>query len=272
MPRAASATAASKAPATRVAAASHLWYEGAMKKAIAISHVCFEDAGTLEDALDARGVPLRTLQAGVDDLSEAKDADILVLLGGPIGVYELDRYPFLRAEFAVIEAALARGKPIVGICLGAQLIAAALGARVYPAREKEIGWGLIGLTPDGRKSPLVALNDNKCRVLHWHGDTFDLPRGTTWLAETAIAPYQAFSANKGKVLALQFHIEPHAARIERWLIGHTLELTTSGIDVHKLRADTQRLGPGLEKVSRKLFDDWLDQVGVTAPRATAPAD
>jgi GMP synthase (glutamine-hydrolysing) len=272
MPRADLAMAASKAPATRVAAAWHLWYEWLMKTAIAISHVCFEDAGTLEDALSARGVSLRYLQAGVDDLAEAKSADILVVLGGPIGVYELDRYPFLRSEFAVIESALTRGRPVIGICLGAQLIAAVLGARVYPAREKEIGWGLVGLTPDGRKSPLVALNENKCRVLHWHGDTFDLPAGATWLAETAIAPYQAFSTNRGKVLGLQFHVEPHAAKIERWLIGHTLELTTCGIDLHKLRADTQRYGPGLEAASRKLFDDWLDQVGVAAPRAAAPAE
>ena len=242
-----------------------------MKKAIAISHVCFEDAGTLEDAITARGLSFRYLQAGVDDLSPAKDADILVLLGGPIGVYELDRYQFLKSEFGVIETVMGRGKPVVGICLGAQLIAAVLGARVYPAREKEIGWGLVGLTPDGRKSPLVALAENKGRVLHWHGDTFDLPRGATWLAETAIAPHQAFSINNGKVLALQFHVEQHAKGMERWLIGHTLELTTAGIDLHKLRADTERHGPGLERASRKLFDDWLDQVGVAAPRAAAPA-
>ena len=116
-----------------------------MKKAIAISHLCFEDAGTLEDAITARGLSFRYLQAGVDDLTPAKDADILVVLGGPIGVYELDRYPFLKSEFAVIETVIGRGKPVVGICLGAQLIAAVLGARVYPGREKEIGWGLLGL-------------------------------------------------------------------------------------------------------------------------------
>lgn len=231
------------------------------KKAIAISHVSFEDAGTLEDALAARGIGLTYLQAGVDDLSPATDADILVVLGAPIGVYEVDRYPFLRNEFAVVERVVARGTPIVGICLGAQVLAAVLGARVYPAREKEIGWGLLGLTPDGRKSPLSALAENKHWVLHWHGDTFDLPRGATWLAETAVAPNQAFSYNRGRVLALQFHAEQHSAGMERWLIGHTLELTSNGINLGKLRADTQRLGPGLEKASRKMFDLWLDQAG-----------
>jgi GMP synthase (glutamine-hydrolysing) len=243
-----------------------------MKTAVAISHVSFEDAGTLEDAIAARDMPLRYLQAGVDDLSPANDADILVVLGAPIGVYEVDRYPFLKEEFAVIETAIGRGKPVIGICLGSQLIAAVLGARVYPNREKEIGWGLLGLTPDGRKSPLTALSENKFRVLHWHGDTFDLPRGATWLAETAVTPNQAFSYNGGKVLALQFHVEQHTVGMERWLIGHTLEITTAGVDLHKLRADTKRLGPSMEKASRTMFDMWLDQVAVAPPLATAPAN
>jgi GMP synthase (glutamine-hydrolysing) len=230
-----------------------------MKHAVAIRHVAFEDVGIFEHVLAERGIALAYLDAGVDDLAGAKDADLLIVLGGPIGVYEFDRYPFLTQEFAVIEHALKRKMPLIGICLGAQAIAAALGSRVYPGREKEIGWGLISLTADGRKSPLAALGECKYRVLHWHGDTFDLPNGAVRLAETAITPNQAFAYGR-KVLALQFHVEPEAPKLERWLIGHTAELTSAGIDLAKLRADTKAAGPALERAGTKLFSDWLDNV------------
>ncbi len=229
-----------------------------MKNAVAIRHVAFEDAGTLEDVLAERDIVLRYLEAGVDDLAEAKEADLLIVLGGPIGVYEVVRYPFLKQEFAVIEHALKRGTPLIGICLGAQAIAASLGARVYPSREKEIGWGLISLTVAARATPLDALAESAFRVLHWHGDTFDLPSGAVRLAETAITPNQAF-AYGAKVLALQFHVEPRASEIERWLIGHTMELAAAKIDLAQLRADTARFGHRLERASVKLFNDWLNQ-------------
>jgi GMP synthase (glutamine-hydrolysing) len=229
-----------------------------MQNAIAIRHVSFEDAGILEDVLAKRGIALTYLDAGVDDLSAARDADLLIVLGGPIGVYEVERYPFLKQEFAAIERALRRGTPTIGICLGAQAIAAVLGSRVYPGREKEIGFGLISLSQEGRASPLAALSETGFRVLHWHGDMFDLPSGTTRLAETAITPNQAF-AHGPKVLALQFHVEPRAAELERWLIGHTMELGAAGIDLRQLRADIARLGSGLERAGAKLFNDWLDQ-------------
>jgi GMP synthase (glutamine-hydrolysing) len=182
------------------------------------------------------------------------------VLGGPIGVTEFDRYPFLRDEFAVIEQTLKRKVPLIGICLGAQAIAAALGARVYKGRGKEIGWGLISLTAAGRDSPLAALAENKMRVLHWHGDTFDMPSGAKHLAETAITPNQAFSYGP-KVLALQFHVEPRARHIERWLIGHTSDLRSAGINLAQLRADTKTYGEGLERAGTKLFSDWLDKAG-----------
>jgi GMP synthase (glutamine-hydrolysing) len=226
-----------------------------MKHAVAIRHVGFEDAGTLEPVLKERGIDLSYLEAGVDDLTPAKDADLLVVLGGPIGIYEVDRYPFLKRELSVIEAAVKQGVPAIGICLGCQALAAVLAARVYPGKQKELGWDEMTLTKEGKASPLGAIDG--VRVLNWHGDTFDLPVGATRLASTAITPNQAFIYGP-KVLALQFHVELTARNLEKWLIGHTLELATSKVDLGKMRADTARFAPAANAASQRLFNDWLD--------------
>ena len=118
---------------------------------------------------------LTYLEAGVDDLGPAKDADLLVVLGGPIGIYEIDRYPFIKGELATIEAAVKKNVPVIGICLGCQALAAVLAARVYPGKQKELGWDEMTLTKEGKASPLGAIDG--VRVLNWHGDTFDLPVG-----------------------------------------------------------------------------------------------
>ena len=228
-----------------------------MKNAIAIRHVAFEDAGTLEPILAERGIELRYLEAGIDDLSPAKDADLLLVLGGPIGITEVERYPFLKHELATIEAAVKKGVPVVGICLGCQALAAVLAARVYPNLEKELGWDELTLTKEGKASPLGVLEG--VRVLNWHGDTFDLPAGATRLASTPITPNQAFVWGP-KVLALQFHVELPERDLERWLIGHTLELTMSKVDLAKMRADTGRYAPAVNEASRKLLNTWLDGV------------
>ena len=131
------------------------------------------------------------------------------MLGGPIGIYEVDRYPFLKDELAIIEAAVKKGVPVIGICLGCQALAAVLAARVYPGKQKELGWDEMTLTKEGKASPLGAIDG--VRVLNWHGDTFDLPVGATRLASTAITPNQAFTYGP-KVLALQFHVELPRAR------------------------------------------------------------
>jgi GMP synthase (glutamine-hydrolysing) len=229
--------------------------EGSMQNAIAIRHVAFEDAGTLGDVLDERGIALRYLEAGVDDLTPAKDADLLVVLGGPIGIYEVDRYPFLTHELSVIEAAVKKGVPVIGICLGCQALAAVLAARVYPNSAKELGWDTMMLTPEGKSSPLGAIEG--LPVLNWHGDTFDLPVGATRLASTEITPNQAFTYGP-KVLALQFHVELPERDLERWLIGHTLELAMSKVDLGKMRADTARYAAPTNQASKRLFNDWLD--------------
>jgi GMP synthase (glutamine-hydrolysing) len=226
-----------------------------MKHAVAIRHVAFEDAGTLAPVLRERGIDLRYLEAGVDDLTPAKDADLLVVLGGPIGIYEIDRYPFIKNELATIEAAVKKGVPVIGICLGCQALAAVLAARVYPGKQKELGWDEMSLTKEGKASPLAAIDG--VRVLNWHGDTFDLPVGATRLASSEITANQAFTYGP-KVLALQFHVELPQRDLERWLIGHTLELATSKVDLGKMRADTARYAPAANEASARLFNDWLD--------------
>jgi GMP synthase (glutamine-hydrolysing) len=226
-----------------------------MQNAIAIRHVAFEDAGTLEGVLQHRGIALRYLEAGVDDLSPSKDADLLVVLGGPIGIYEVDRYPFLKQELATIEAAVKKGIPVVGICLGCQALAAVLASRVYPGRQKELGWDEMALTQEGKASPVGAIEG--IRVLNWHGDTFDLPVGATRLASTPITLNQAFSYGP-KVLALQFHVELPERDLEKWLIGHTVELANSKVDLGRLRAETARYAPAANAASQRLFNDWLD--------------
>jgi GMP synthase (glutamine-hydrolysing) len=182
----------------------------------------------------------------------------MVVLGGPIGAYDDNRYPTLSPLLSMIEKRVAAGLPTLGICLGAQLIARALGARVYPSPsgQAEIGWSPLTLTDAGRASPLRHLDGAQTSMLHWHGDTFDLPAGATLLASTPACRHQAFAWGK-HVLGLQCHPEIRTDRFEPWLIGHASELATHGIDPRQLRADTARLGPALELAAWRTFDEWL---------------
>ena len=232
-----------------------------MANIIALRHVAFEDAGTLERLLVHRGAEVEYVDAGVDDLLaiEAAAPDLLVVLGGPIGVYETERFPFLLDEIRLIEQRLASGRPILGICLGAQLIARAAGCRVYPGPEKEIGYAPIELTSDGLASPLSALEKCGFHVLHWHGDTFDLPAGATRLASTAITQNQAFSLG-ANVMALQFHIETEPAKFERWLIGHTVEIAAAGLDPGDLRRQNATHGPAVAAAGQAALKAWLDDI------------
>ncbi len=235
-----------------------------MPDVLAIRHVAFEHLGTLESVFIERGFQVRYWDAGIHDVAilRASAPDILVVLGGPIGAYEEDVYPFLKDELHIIDNRLKQALPVLGICLGSQLMARALGANVYPGSRKEIGWGPITLTDSGGESCLSGLEDVDGQVLHWHGDTFDLPEGATLLASTDIAPNQAFSWDL-KALGLQFHLEVLPGEIERWLIGHACEIaSTADINVPQLRADTDRLGPQLAQVARKCLMTWLDELGL----------
>jgi GMP synthase (glutamine-hydrolysing) len=239
-----------------------------MPTAVAIRHVPFEDLGLLGDALADRGWAVSYLEAGLEPLAlpDRLGPELLVVLGGPIGVYEEEDYPFLGVELRLVEERLKAGRPTLGLCLGAQIMAAALGARVYPGGAKEIGWAPIALTEAGRASPLRHLDPQETDVLHWHGDTFDLPEGAERLASTALYENQAFRWGDA-ALALQFHPEVTADALERWLIGHTVEIAaTPGVTVAKLRADAQRWDAALRRQARLCFDEWLDELGVETSR------
>ena len=155
-----------------------------LRRAVVIRHVAFEDLGSFAAPLAELGYRIEYVEAGVDDIAgaAADEGDLLIVLGGPIGAGDNGQYPFLTDETRVIERRLAADLPTLGVCLGAQLMARALGARVYGAGRKEIGWGPLALNSAGAASPLAQLAPRHTRVLHWHGDTFDLPRGAPFIS------------------------------------------------------------------------------------------
>lgn len=228
------------------------------RTAVVIRHVAFEDLGAFRAPLEAAGFGVEYLDVGLHDLArlDALAPSLLVVLGGPISVYEETRYPFLVDEIALLERRLAADRPTLGICLGAQLMARALGANVAPGAHKEIGFGPLALTDAGRESCLAALDGHP--VLHWHGDRFEIPAGATRLASTPLCDNQAFSRGPN-ALALQFHPEAGVdGFFERWLIGHTIELANAGVDVPKLRAEHDALAAGLRQRGEACITRWLE--------------
>ncbi|WP_454625334.1 glutamine amidotransferase [Bradyrhizobium cenepequi] len=234
-----------------------------MKTVLVIRHVAFEDLGSFVAVLDSTGYRVEWHEAGMSPLRReaAAQADLVVILGGPIGVYEQADYPFLADEIDLARERMDADAPTLGICLGSQIMAAALGSTVYPgAQGKEIGWSPIALTDQGASGPLAELHASRTQVLHWHGDTFDLPPKAKLLASTERYQNQAFSVGK-RGLALQFHPEVTAAGLERWFVGHTLEIaTTPGLSVAKLRDQSAAAAASLAECGPKFFAAWLGAV------------
>jgi GMP synthase (glutamine-hydrolysing) len=227
------------------------------KTAVAIRHVHFEDLGAFDGVLRRHGYAVRYCDAGIDDIDgeDPLAPELIIVLGAPIGAYEELAYPFLRHELALLERRLAAARPTLGICLGAQLMARALGARVYPAPAKEIGWGELQLSEAGRNGPLRHLTG--VPVLHWHGDTFDLPEGAELLASTEICPNQAFSFGR-HAFACQFHPEISGRGFERWLIGHSVEIAAvAGASPELLRRDAERFASQAARRGEACLSEWL---------------
>lgn len=193
-----------------------------------VKNVETEGPGTIEDYLRNVRTPFRTVELGKGEIPPPLDSyDTLIILGGPMGVYEMDTHPHLMTGSRLIREAINRDMRILGICLGAQLLAHCLGADVYRGPEREIGWYHIELTGEGLKDPLMrklaihpTVGDfwRKFRVFHWHGDTFDLPPDALLLARSARYQHQAFRYGK-RIYGFQFHIEVTSEMIEQWCEG-----------------------------------------------------
>jgi GMP synthase (glutamine-hydrolysing) len=227
-----------------------------MKSAIALRHVHFEDLGVLEPFLADQGYAVRYVDAPTEDLAglDAAAPDLVVVLGGPIGAGDEVDYPFLAQELDFVRRRLDAGGALLGICLGAQIIARVLGAAVKPMGVKEIGFSPLVFTGAGQVSPLGALG--ALPVFHWHGDQFDIPAGAVRLAGTEICRNQAFAFGH-QVLGLQFHLEADPARIERWLVGHAAELSGAGVDPGALRGQAHDFGPTLASAAQDVIGAWL---------------
>ncbi len=210
-------------------------------------HVDIEGPGLIEDCLSQERIPYQvlSLESGLH-LPRLDGFTHIVILGGPMNVYEEDRYPFLIEEDLFIKEAIQRGKSILGICLGAQLIAKALGAKVFRAPVKEIGWYDISLTRIGSIDPFFARLPKTFAVFQWHGDTFEIPHNAVLIATSPLVPHQAFRYGDN-VYGLQFHLEVTQAMIREWMETYEEEFEEPQpplLSKRRILADTElKIGP-----------------------------
>lgn len=225
-------------------------------------HVPFETPGMIAGWAESRGHILTGTHFYVPDaaLPEIGQIDRLIIMGGPMNIYEEARYPWLKEEKQFIKKALDRHIPILGICLGAQLLADSLGAKVYPGRDKEIGWFPVTISAE-QETPFRVLPE-QLDVLHWHGDTFSLPEGARRTASSKVTANQAFVFRKN-VIGLQFHLEVADDNIRR-LIRHSQDELVAGpfIQTEKELLGKQEI---IDKNRRLLFQ-FLDAWSAAADR------
>ncbi|MBV8881283.1 MAG: type 1 glutamine amidotransferase [Planctomycetaceae bacterium] len=228
-----------------------------MSRVVVLQHAAPEGPAAIGDALQRRGIGLRTVRidqgAAVPESMEG--AAGLVVMGGPMSVYEADRLAHLSAELQLIERALEDGLPILGVCLGSQLLAAALGARVYSSGRKEIGWHEVRLRKDAGKDPLWRGIDSRFMGFHWHGDVFDLPRRAVPLASSVLTEHQAFRAGDN-AYGLLFHLEVGEPQVRGFVKSFAKELAAAKIPPAAILDGLPDHLKTLQRVGAQVFDRW----------------
>jgi GMP synthase (glutamine-hydrolysing) len=232
-----------------------------MKSALVIRHTPYEGIAGFRAPVEAAGYVIDRID--VTDPAFASvdfdEPDLVVRLGGPRGAYEADAHPWLACEIVRLARRIMLDRPTLGVCLGSQIIAAAMGARVYPGPVKEVGFAPVTMNAAGLNSPLRHIVD--VPVLHWHGDTFDLPDGVELLASSAKYAHQAFRRGDN-LLALQCHPEMgEDPRFEAWLEDEPY-IEAAGLSVAQLREQHAVGGSIAAAAGRRMIADWLDRLDI----------
>lgn len=236
-------------------------------KLLVLQHVAHELLGTLNPLLKRAGFRIRYVNfARHPDAQPSLDGyDGLIVLGGPMSVNDADRLPHLTTELKLIEDAMWRDVPVLGICLGAQLIAKTLGAEVYRNPEKEIGWYDVSPTDDAGGDPLLLPLQKTEKIFQWHGETFDMPRSARHLAYSFLCANQAYRYG-AKVYGFQFHMEVDEPMIHRWLRvpENQTEISALRGDCHieQIYGDTSRHMARLREISERVFRAFIDLFGL----------
>jgi len=233
-----------------------------MAKIYVLQHHPVETLGTIADALEGAALAWQYVRVydGQPVPSSMKGAGGLIVMGGPMGVYQTDRYPWLRDEMRLIEDAVKSNLPTLGVCLGAQILAAALGAKVERnPNGKEIGWHPIKLGDSAQHDRLMRGLPATLTPFHWHGDIFDLPPGAVLLASSEKTPCQAFRYGD-KAYAFQFHFEVTPDGVAAMADAFAKDLNRENIAADRVIAQAAEFAPTLEKISDTVFSRWASPI------------
>lgn len=247
-----------------------------MKRLLVFQHVPHEILGTLDPLLKDAGFRIRYVNFGrtPDARPDVSKYDGLIVLGGPMCISQAAAHPHLQTEIDAIRAAMELHKPLLGICLGAQLIAAALGARVHRNPVKEIGWYDVRPTPEAATDPLFRYFEQPTRIFQWHGDTFELPVGAVHLAASEACANQAFRFGD-RTYGLQFHLEVDEALIQRWLKTpvHVRELESLAptITAERIRQETPLYINPAARLGTRLFGEYISLFSTRLRRVGLPS-